>query len=73
MLLEWLYAPLSPVSRTLARVLSTKIVAKGGYFNDECKEVIQKYLDGEYDWFEEGTSEDQKKTLSRKTGKGKRK
>ena len=51
MLLEWLYAPLSPVSRTLARVLSAKIVAKGGYFNDECKEVIKKYLDGEYDWF----------------------
>ena len=73
MLLEWLYAPLSPVSRTLARVLSTKIVAKGGYFNDECKEVIQKYLDGEYDWFEEGTSEDQKKDFIKKDRKRKEK
>lgn len=73
MLLEWLYAPLSPVSRTLARVLSAKIVAKGGYFNDECEEVIQKYLDGEYDWFEEGTSEDQKKDFIKNDRKRKEK
>jgi hypothetical protein len=71
MLLEWLYAPLSPVSRTLARVLSAKIVAKGGYFNDECKEVIKKYLDGEYDWFEEGTSEEKKKKSIEKDRKRK--
>jgi hypothetical protein len=73
MLLEWLYAPLSPVSRTLARVLSAKIVAKGGYFNEECKEVIRKYLDGEYDWFEEGTSEDQKKDFIKNDRKRKEK
>lgn len=71
MLLEWLYAPLSPVSRTLARWLSPKIVAKGGYFNDECKEVIQKYLAGDYDWFEEGTTEDQKKKSIEKDKKRK--
>lgn len=65
MLLEWLYAPLSPVSRTLVRWLSPRIVAKGGYLNDECKEVIKKYLDGEYDWFEEGTSEEKKKSIEK--------
>lgn len=71
MLLEWLYAPLSPVSHTLARWLSPKIVAKGGYFNDECKEVIQKYLAGDYDWFEEGTTEEQKKESIKKDKKRK--
>lgn len=73
MLLEWLYAPLSPLSHALARVLSAKIVAKGGYFNEECKEVIRKYLDGEYDWFEEGTSEDQKKDFIKNDRKRKEK
>ncbi len=69
MLLEWLYAPMTPVGHLLAGKLSGVIVAKGGYFNKECQEVIDKYLNGEYDKFDDGITEEQKKEVVKKRRK----
>lgn len=68
-LLEWLYAPMTPVGRKFAWNLANTIVYKGGYFNKECQEVIDKYLNGEYDWFEERTTDEQKKEIINKKRK----
>lgn len=68
-LLEWLYAPMTPVGHKLGSKLADRIVAKGGYFNHECQQVIDKYLDGEFDWFDDNISEEQKKEIIKKKRK----
>lgn len=68
-LLEWLYAPMTPVGHKLGNKLAERIVAKGGYFNHECQQVIDKYLNGEFDWFDDNVSEEQKKDIIKKKRK----
>lgn len=68
-LLEWLYAPMTPVGHKLGNKLAERIVAKGGYFNRECQQVIDKYLNGGYDWFDEDVSEEQRKEIIKKKRK----
>ena len=59
-LLEWLHAPVSPLEGILRRPLAEAIIESGGYYNKKCKDVIDNYLKGEYDIWEEGTTEEKK-------------
>lgn len=70
-LLEWLYSPISPVGNWFARILAAEIVRQGGYFNKECRQIIDNYIDGKYEWFAEGTT-DEEKTEAIKNGRKKR-
>jgi len=70
-LLEWLYAPVSPLEGILRRPLAEAIIKSGGYYNKECKDVIDNYLKGEYDHWDEGTTEEKKQEVI-KSMKGKR-
>ena len=62
-LLEWLHAPVSPLEGILRRPLADAIIDSGGYYNKECKEVIDNYLKGEYDIWEEGITEEKKQEV----------
>lgn len=43
-LVEWLNVSSSPVPSKLRAALIEKIVRKGGYYNDDCKKVIEDYV-----------------------------
>lgn len=62
-LLEWLHAPVSPLEGILRRPLADAIIDSGGYYNKECKDVIDNYLNGEYDIWEEGITEERKQEV----------
>lgn len=62
-LLEWLHAPVSPLEGILRRPLADAIVDSGGYYNKECKDVIDNYLKGEYDIWEEDITEKKKQEV----------
>ena len=62
-LLEWLHAPVSPLEMNLRDILADTIVSSGGYYNSECKVVIDSYLKGEYDIWKEDISEDDKQKI----------
>ncbi|GAA6529379.1 hypothetical protein LPYR103PRE_13520 [Segatella asaccharophila] len=63
MLLEWLYAPMTPLGHQLAGRLASEIVNQGGYFNPECQKIIDNYLDGKYDRFKDGVTDEQRNDL----------
>lgn len=62
-LLEWLHAPESPLESRLRRHLAEAIIDSGGYYNKECQDVIDNYLKGEYDTWEEGTTDEKKEEV----------
>ncbi len=47
-LLDWLQPEIHPLGGWFRRVLGDTIAGKGGYNNDECREVIADYLNGAY-------------------------
>lgn len=47
-LMDWLNMPSSPLPRKLCGKLADKIAATGGYYNDECKKVIDEFLNYDY-------------------------
>ena len=62
-LLEWLHTPVSPLEGILRRPLADAIIDSGGYYNKDCKDVIDNYLKGEYDIWEEGITEEKKQEV----------
>ena len=62
-LLEWLHAPVSPLEGILRRPLADAIIDSGGYYNKECQVVIDKYLKGEYDIWEDCITEKEKQEV----------
>lgn len=47
-LMDWLNMPSSPLPKKLCGKLADKIAATGGYYNDECKKVIDEFLNYDY-------------------------
>ena len=62
-LLEWLHAPVSPLEGILRRPLAEAIIDSGGYYNQNCQDVIDNYQKGEYDIWEEGITEEEKQEI----------
>lgn len=62
-LLEWLHAPISPLEGILRRSLAEAIIDSGGYYNQKCRDVIDNYIKGEYDIWEEGITEVEKQEI----------
>jgi hypothetical protein len=62
-LLEWLLAPVNPLEGIFRRPLAKKIIESGGYYNKECKDVIDNYLKGEYDIWNESITEEEKQEI----------
>ncbi|MBQ3930465.1 MAG: PD-(D/E)XK nuclease family protein [Paludibacteraceae bacterium] len=56
-LIEWLNMPVHPIDRLFRTVLAETIVKKGGYRNDDCKKIIENYINGDYVFL----SDDEKK------------
>ena len=66
-LLEWLHAPVNPLEMIFRDKLADAIVSSGGYYNTECKNVIDSYLKGEYDiWDEDISDEDKQRIIQEK-------
>jgi len=62
-LLEWLHAPENPLESRLRRPLAEAIIDSGGYYNKECQDVIDNYLKGKYDTWEDGITEEEKQEI----------
>jgi len=43
-MIEWLNVPLSPLDFSLRKDLQAKIAREGGYYNDECRKIINEYV-----------------------------
>ena len=58
-LMDWLNMPSSPLPKKLCGKLADKIAATGGYYNDECKKVIDEFLN--YDYSDKDIEEKERK------------
>ena len=47
---EWLNVEHQPLPHFFRRVLASKIAETGGYRNDECREIVEKYINGDYEY-----------------------
>lgn len=68
-LLQWLAMPLHPLDSSLRYRLAGTIARKGGYRNDACREIIEKYINGDYLHLSEeqqSLSEEEQQSLRRK-------
>lgn len=71
MLLVWLDADYHPLPAFFRSLLARKIAKKGGYRNDACEEVINKYINGEYEYLteEQKSLSVEEQALLRQSGK----
>ena len=46
--IEWLNMPMHPLEKFFRSVLASTIVDEGGVRNEECQQVIRRYIDGEF-------------------------
>lgn len=73
-LIEWLNMPIHPIERYFRGRLADTIVTEGGYRNDACKDLIEKYIAGEFIYLSDKekalSPEEQQKIISK--GKKKR-
>lgn len=65
-LTEWLTTPAHPLPGAFRYELARKIIKTGGFDNDECEEVIQKYIKGKYDKPTAATTAAKKTTADRR-------
>ena len=49
-LIDWLYLPIHPLGRKFRQRLADAIIAEGGYYNEACQTVIERYIEGEYEF-----------------------
>ena len=47
--IEWLNVENQPLPRNFRSVLARTIAKTGGYRNDKCKEIVEKYINGDYE------------------------
>ena len=47
-LIEWLNMPVHPIDKYFRSFLAERIVNEGGYRNDACREVIDKFIKGDF-------------------------
>lgn len=47
-LIEWLNMPIHPLGKFFREKLANTIVAEGGYRNDNCKEIVRHFVEGDY-------------------------
>ena len=47
-LVEWLSLPVHPIDGLTRRKLADMIVAKGGYRNDDCRRIVEDYIEGKH-------------------------
>jgi hypothetical protein len=52
-LIEWLNMPLHPINGSARRALMRTIVKEGGYRNEACREIINQYIAGAYEFLTE--------------------
>lgn len=52
-LISWLYSPKQPFGTFFGRILAEKIIEKGGYRNDSCRQLIDDYISGKYTYHDE--------------------
>lgn len=73
LLINWLKMPLLPLKKHFCELLSTTIARTGGYRNEECKELIGKYINGDLEIFESNISNEEIETLKNKYKKKRQK
>ncbi|MDD6020498.1 MAG: PD-(D/E)XK nuclease family protein [bacterium] len=73
-LIEWLNMPEHPIEKYFCNKLADSIVKEGGYINDECKALINRYIDGDFVYLtpEEKALPENKQEEIRKKDKKKR-
>lgn len=47
-LIEWLNMPIHPLERFFRTVLADTIIREGGYRNEACRKVVERYVEGGY-------------------------
>lgn len=65
-LLQWCYAPVSPLQGKFRYSLARQIASSGGYYADEVQTFIDSYLNGEYDSDDEKSLSPQKRSSLRR-------
>lgn len=65
-LLQWCYAPVSPLQGKFRYSLARQIASSGGYYADEVQTFIESYLNGEYDSDDEKSLSPQKRSSLRR-------
>lgn len=63
-LMDWLNMPSSPLPEYLRSRLSAEIAAQGGYYNPECKKIIEEFLN--YDYSDKDIEEKERKEKIKK-------
>lgn len=74
-LIEWLNMPVHPIDRYFRTVLAETIVKNGGYRNKECKDIVEKYINGDFVFLtaEEKSFPEDEQLKIRRRGIGERK
>ncbi|MCD8296227.1 MAG: PD-(D/E)XK nuclease family protein [Prevotella sp.] len=52
-LIEWLNIPIHPIDSYTRMMLAEKIMYEGGYRNNKCQEIINRYISGDYVYLNE--------------------
>lgn len=52
-LVEWFTAPVHPLPRRFRFQLAEAIARSGGYLNRECRDIVDKYINGDYSYHDE--------------------
>lgn len=68
-LIEWLNMPVHPIDKFFRTTLAETIVSEGGYRNEACKAVIDRFIAGQYVYLDEeqkSLSEDEQKKIRQK-------
>ena len=47
-IISWLYSPMQPLGTYFGGILAEKIIAEGGYRNDNCHNMVNDYIMGKY-------------------------
>ena len=72
-LIEWLNMPIHPLERFFRTVLADTIIREGGYRNEACRKVVERYVEGGYVYLNEGQkalSEEEQQQIIQKGRKG---
>lgn len=68
-LIDWLYAPVHPLPARFKYALAGAVISEGGYRNDKCRGIIDKYIEGGYEKPDDSDAELDEKAVERKRKK----
>lgn len=56
-LIEWLNMPIHPINKYFRSILANCIVNEGGYRNEKCRKIVDKFIEGKFVFLDEKQKE----------------